>query len=74
MRRNVPPKPPSKGPCVGGGGRDGAQAFLRNKAIFQGAFTRSSRPADRLKAGHVRLRACVVREVEVLSRHTLSGL
>jgi len=53
---------------------NGAQAFLRNKAISQGAFTRSSRPPDRLKAALVRLRACVVREVEVLSRHTLSGL
>ena len=29
---------------------------------------------DRVNAGLVRLRVCVVREVEVLSRHTLSGL
>jgi hypothetical protein len=54
---------PSKDLTIGGGGRgcwppqqanscrDGAQAFLRNKAIFQGAFTWSSRPADRPKAG-----------------------
>ena len=67
MRRNAFPmaRPPSKDLTVGGAplpeapvtvdvpasARDGAQAFLRNKAIFQGAFTRSSHPPDRLKAG-----------------------